>query len=61
MNNANMERLQREIQELGIINVEASGGLTPDFLAEAVQAVKETNLDFDELALQMKQERKQAT
>lgn len=52
-----MKKVLKDCKELGIINIEASCDLTPDLVAEAVQAVKDTALDFDKLALQMEKER----
>lgn len=40
----------RDCEKLGIINIQASGDLTPSLAEEAVQAVKEINLDFKEFA-----------
>ncbi|MGP1459512.1 MAG: hypothetical protein ACTTKL_09410 [Treponema sp.] len=53
-----MEKLQRDMKELGIINVEVSGNLTIDLLEDAVQVVKEVNIDFNKFAQQMEEERK---
>lgn len=53
-----MKQVLADCKKLGIINIEASGNLTPDFIAEAVKAVKEIPLDFDAIAEQMEEERK---
>lgn len=58
MNNTHLEKLQRDMKELGIINVEVSGNLTIDLLEDAVQVVKEVNIDFNKFAQQMEEERK---
>ena len=58
MNDKHIKTLQKEIKELGIINIEADDELTADVLEDAIQAVKDTNLDFAELAYHMKEERK---
>lgn len=55
--NTEMKQVLADCKKLGIINIEASGDLTPDFIAEAVQAVKDTSLDFDTIAKQMDAER----
>lgn len=54
----NIKSLQNEIKELGIINIEADCRLTDDVLVDVIQAVKDTNLDFAELAYRMEEERK---
>jgi len=58
MNDKHIKTLQKEIKELGIINIKADDELTADVLEDAIQAVKDTNLDFAELAYRMKEERK---
>lgn len=50
MANEKMKNVQAEIKRLGILNIEASGALTPDVICDAVDAVKEINLNFKELA-----------
>ncbi len=50
MANEKMKNVQAEIKRLGILNIEASGDLTPDAICDAVDAVKEINLNFKELA-----------
>ena len=52
-----IEQAKRDIDELGIINIEASSDLTPAYVCDAVRAVKEMNLDFDDLAKQMERAR----
>lgn len=56
MNNVDMKELQKEMKELGIINVEADGNFSPEMLRDAIDAVKETKLDFKRLAEQSKKE-----
>lgn len=46
----NIKELQKEMKSLGILNIEADGELSPELLKDAVDAVKETNLDFKDLA-----------
>lgn len=55
--NNNMESVLDECERLGIIDIKAAGTLTPTFIKEAVEAVKDTNLDFNAIAAQMEQER----
>lgn len=50
MSEINIKDLQKEMKSLGIINIEADGDLSPSLLKDAVEAVKETNLDFAALA-----------
>lgn len=50
MSEINIKDLQKEMESLGIINIEADGDLSPSLLKDAVEAVKETNLDFKALA-----------
>lgn len=50
MSEINIKDLQKEMKSLGIINIEADGDLSPSLLKDAVEAVKETNLDFKALA-----------
>lgn len=47
-----IKELQKEMKSLGILNIEAEGELSPELLKDAVDAVKETNLDFKALANQ---------
>ncbi|MEE1211319.1 MAG: hypothetical protein UHO11_02375 [Treponema sp.] len=46
----NIKELQKDIKALGIINIEADGNLSPELLKDAVEAVKESKLNFKELA-----------
>lgn len=46
----NIKELQKEMKNLGILNIEADGELSPELLKDAVDAVKETNLNFKDLA-----------
>lgn len=50
MGEINIEELQKEMKSLGIINIEADGELSPSLLKDAVDAVKETALDFEALS-----------
>lgn len=52
-----MDKVLTECKNLGIINIQASGDLTPELAAEAVQAVKEINLDFKSLAKRRDEQR----
>ena len=42
----NIKELQKDIKALGIINIEADGNLSPELLKDAVEAVKESKLNF---------------
>lgn len=44
-----VKELQKEMKSLGILNVEADGELSLELLKDAVDAVKEINLNFKEL------------
>ena len=55
MGEINIKDLQKEMKSLGIINIEADGDLSPSLLRDAVEAVKETNLNFKELAEKSKE------
>jgi len=50
MDDINFKDLKKEMKSLGIINIEADGELSPSLLRDAVEAVKETALDFKKLA-----------
>lgn len=50
MSEINIKDLQEEMKSLGIINIEADGDLSPSLLRDAVEAVKETKLNFKDLA-----------
>lgn len=49
MADINVKELQKEMSSLGIISIDADGNLSPELLKDAVEAVKETNLNFKEL------------
>ena len=55
MGEIDIRDLQNEMKSLGIINIEADGDLSPSLLKDAVEAVKETNLDFRTLATKSKE------
>lgn len=55
MGEIDIRDLQNEMKSLGIINIEADGDLSPSLLKDAVEAVKETNLDFRTLAKKSKE------
>lgn len=40
MKKTDFERLKRDVNELGILNIEASGNITVDSIEDAVKAVK---------------------
>lgn len=50
MGEINIKDLRKEMKSLGIISIEADGDLSPSLLKDAVEAVKETALDFTVLA-----------
>lgn len=54
----NIKSIQNEIKELGIINIEADCELTAGVLVDVIQAVKDINLNFAELAYRMEENRK---
>ena len=58
MNNTDRAALQKEIEALGIINIEADGPLTVDILRDVIQAVKDIDLDFDKIAKQIEEREK---
>lgn len=60
MSNVNIGELQKEMKILGILNIEADGNFSPELLKDAVDAVKETNLNFRDLAKQAEEEAKRA-
>lgn len=55
MGEIDIRDLQNEMKSLGIINIEADGDLSPSLLKDAVEAVKETKLDFRTLAKKSKE------
>ena len=55
MADINVKNLQKEMSSLGIISIDADGNLSPELLKDAVEAVKETNLNFKELLETSKQ------
>ena len=58
MHYTDIETLKKEIEELGIINIEADGPLTIDILRDVIQAVKDIDLDFDKIAKQTEERKK---
>lgn len=58
MDKINVEKLQKEMDSLGILNIEASGEFTPSCVQDAVDVVKSINLDFHQLAEQAKEKRR---
>ncbi len=48
----NTSDLQKEIETLGIIGIEADGNLTQGLVEDAVRAIKEIDVDFASLAKQ---------
>ena len=55
MDDINFKELKKEMKSLGIINIEADGELSPSLLKDAVEAVKETALDFKNIAEKSKE------
>lgn len=55
MADINIKNLQKEMKSLGIINIEADGELSPSLIKDAVDAVKETALDFKTLSVKSKE------
>ena len=58
MNKTDRAVLQKEIEALGIINIEADGPLTVDILRDVIQAVKDIDIDFDKIAKQTEEREK---
>ena len=58
MHNTDIVALQKEIEELGIINIEADEPLTVDILRDVIQVVKDIDLDFDKIAKQIEEREK---
>lgn len=55
MDKAEIKKLKKEMNFLGIINIEADGEFSLELVKEAINSVKEANLDFKSLAEQSKQ------
>lgn len=53
-----MKQLRKDCKELGIINIEASGDLTPAYVFDAIRAVKEIPIDIHSLARKMEEQRR---
>ena len=58
MNKTDRAALQKEIEDLGIINIEADGPLTVDILRDVIQVVKDIDIDFDKIAKQIEEREK---
>lgn len=56
-----LAQVLKDCNELGIINIQASGDLTLDLAAEAVDAVRKINLDFKSLAKHREEQRSKNT
>lgn len=56
-----LAQVLKDCNELDIINIPASGDLTLDLAAEAVDAVRKTNLDFKSLAKRREEQRSKNT
>lgn len=54
MDKAEIRKLKKEMDSLGIINIEADGEFSLELVKEAINSVKEANLDFKSLAEQSK-------
>ena len=57
MKKVNVKELQKEITELGILNIEAYGEFSPECLQDAVAVVRSVNLDFKALAAEARKKR----
>ncbi|WP_206172557.1 hypothetical protein [Treponema phagedenis] len=55
MEKIDIAKLKQEAENLGILNIEASGELTPAYLDDAIKAVKRINVDIDALATKAKE------
>ncbi|MGP1428188.1 MAG: hypothetical protein ACTTKB_08265 [Treponema sp.] len=51
------KKLQKDIDRLGILSVEASGGMSLECMQDAVDVVKAINIDFKKLAAEARQKR----
>lgn len=58
MEKIDIAKLKQEAENLGILNIEASGELTPAYLDDAIKAVKRINVDIDALAAKAKENMK---
>nr|DAK69398.1 MAG TPA: hypothetical protein [Caudoviricetes sp.] len=58
MNKTDRAALQKEMEALGIINIEADVPLTVDILRDVIQVVKDIDLDFDKIAKQIEERKK---
>ena len=58
MSSVDVNELKKEIKELCILSIEASGELTPLYVKDAVSAVKRINLNFKDLAAKAKENSK---
>lgn len=58
MNKTDRAALQKEMEALGIINIEADVPLTVDILRDVIQVVKDIDLDFDKIAKQIEEREK---
>ncbi|MEL3905579.1 MAG: hypothetical protein P1P65_00915 [Treponema sp.] len=57
MKNREIENLQKELNRLGIISIEADSGLSGELAKTAIEVVKSVNLDFTQLAKTARQKR----
>lgn len=57
MDEMSVKELQKEMSDLGILNIEASGELTSSCVKDAIDVVKSINLDFHQLAEEAKRKR----
>ncbi len=57
-NTNNIEDLKRQVSELGILNIEASGEFCSSYIKDAVDVVKSINLDFHQLAEEARNKRR---
>lgn len=51
------KKLQKDIDRLGILSVEAAGGFSLECMQDAVDVVKTINIDFAKLAAEARQKR----
>lgn len=55
MKSCDVEQVKKDIKDIGTINIEVYDDLSPAYVCDAVNAVKEISLGFDSLAKEMSQ------
>lgn len=52
MDKSKMRNYEKELKSLGILNIEADGNFSEALIEEAIDAVKQTNINFKSIAEQ---------